>query len=66
MNVNEDHYNHRWIISSKFFEYNLDYKKDLEHYKSILKQIVIPFYEKVIQIERDIKIRKLLNDTKYI
>lgn len=49
MNIKEDHYNHRWIISSKFFEYNLDYKKDLEHYKSILKRI-----------ERKIKINKIL------
>ena len=51
MKVTEDHYNHRWIISSKFFEYNLDYKKDLEHYKSILKRI-----------ERHIKLRKLLKE----
>lgn len=55
MEIETDHLNHRWIVKSKFFEFNLDYKKDLEHCKSILKQI-----------ERDIKIRKLLNDTKYI
>lgn len=30
MKVSEDHYyNHRWIISSKFFEFNLDYRKIL-------------------------------------
>lgn len=53
MDILTDHYNHRWIISSNFFEYNLDYKKDLENYLKILKKI-----------ERDIKIRKILNDTK--
>ncbi len=51
MIINDDHYNHRWIISSRFFEYNLDYKKDLEHYKSILKKV-----------ERHIKLRKLLKE----
>ena len=55
MKIETDHLNHQYIITSKFFEFNLDYKKDLEHYKSILKKI-----------ERDIKIRKLLNDTEYI
>jgi len=53
MNLKTDHLNHRWIITSEFFEFNLDYKKDLEHYKSILKQI-----------ERDIKLRKLLESHK--
>ncbi len=55
MIIQEDHLNHRWVIKSIFFEYNLDYKKDLDHYKSILKKI-----------QRDIKIRKLINDTKHI
>ena len=43
MYVNEDHYNHRWIISSKFFEYNLDYKKDTnseyEHAQLVMLQV---------------------------
>lgn len=53
MDILKDHYNHRYIISSEFFEYNLDYKKNLENYLKILKKI-----------ERSIKIRKVLNDTK--